>query len=289
MFKDRILIEENNIATVSRQLGYIREEKNSFYSINDPMSKYPNYKMLNCSAAIVLAQIDGKNTVRDITKTLMKQYKINLAEYERILEDVKRIMEKFYENGIINWANEINFVEKNVEIKDSFVISVAKEDEIKEIKNYLDTVLNCEEYEQEAFTRYISPIVKNQISMKNLVSFTMIRQIIFLYDFTLLIKREINTNEIVGLVLFSISKDFPQTLRIDYLFNDSNKGSALDFFDENVLNKIKRMAVENIHKVRVYIDAGDKVEELLKNRFNKIAVMENELEQKDLCVYDMRV
>lgn len=289
MFKDRILIEESNIAIVSRQLGYIREEKNNFYSINDPVSKYPNYKMLNYSAAIVLSQIDGKNTVRDITKNLMKQYKINLAEYERILEDVKRIMEKFYENGIINWANEINFVEKNVEINDSFVISVAKEDEIKEIKNYLDTVLNCEEYEHDVFTRYISPIVKNQISMKNLVSFTMIRQIIFLYEFTLLIKREINTNEIVGLALFAISKDFPQTLRIDYLFNDNNKGSALDVFDENVLNKIKHMAVENIHKVRLYINAGEKVEELLKNRFNKIAVMESELEHKDLCIYDMRV
>ena len=68
MFKDRILIEESNIAIVSRQLGYIREEKNSFYSINDPVSKYPNYKMLNYSAAIVLSQIDGKNTVLLVEK-----------------------------------------------------------------------------------------------------------------------------------------------------------------------------------------------------------------------------
>ena len=110
---------------------------------------------------------------------------------------------------------------------------------------------------------------------------------IFLYDYILILKKDVHTNAIVGLIVFTISHDFPQTLKLEYLFN--SKGDVLDFFDPNVTNKIKRMAVEDVRKIRIFVNDSDKKIEVLKQNFKKVGVLENELGSNDLYIYDMGI
>ncbi len=184
-----------------KNINYIREEKNGFFSI---VSKYtPEYsvQLFNRVAKEITDYCNGTNNVKSIINNLANHYP--KVSNNLLKNDVHKTLILLSKYGFVNWKEGLNPFKINREritknINDSLLITKTYEEDLKEIVEYLNKYLYKVPSKREPFIKYIYPAA---IHNKFLYSEFALRQRIFnqLEEFYIISKND----EILGIISFT--------------------------------------------------------------------------------------
>lgn len=270
---------ENSIPIFNvKNISYLRKEKNGYISFYSKKCPYLREMIINQTGyQILLLCKDIKPN--QICEEILKSFKN--VDKDTIIKDLKEILFTYTKAGIIDWKEGrnpfMNYYSKK--ISDNLILSLAKEDDLIKIKNFVELNLDKD-------TFYLNP-TRNKEEYLSEIAY---KEKLFLYSEEFIILNN-NDGEIQGIISFFIPTKNSLTIStvgIFYLPNSLYKNikDIINFCFEI----IKEFSISKITKIK-YLSLVDNnknnnliKESLLDNGFKLEAYLEKEFDELDIEV-----
>jgi hypothetical protein len=260
---------------------YEREEKEGYWTIMSRVHPEERELIINSTARKILELADGTKTINDIEMYFISKY----PEVDRgkIKEDILKTLSSFSRIRIIDWEGENPFLYKYEEpVTDGYSLYVGQEDDLKDIKTFINSIIKPIVGFTQKTVLYINPIS----TLNEYVTFRLRKK---LFDFSeefFLLK---NGPNIEGLVSIALPTDLEGSGAVLKLIICPEQ--FLKNLFEYAKDYLPYLAVKDISKIKIYetnlqqFDNAFK-ELLLQEGFNREGELKNELGfGNDLVIY----
>ena len=248
---------------------YEREEKNGFWSFIPKFHPETGEIIINPTSRDILNFANGKNTIQEITKHIVKKY--NIENDKKIKQEIYKTIGSFSRLGVIEWTDENPFLYLREEpVNNEISMIVGQEHHIDKIQefismNYLSSKKSCINYFLPLFN------IKDYDELK-------LRRKLFTYseEFFLLLKR----NRIIGCISLDISSNnYLETSAVIKIIMVPEKYiSQLLQYAQDILPYI---VVKDITKIKILEQKNSPIGKFLMNllkkeKYQKEGLLKNE-------------
>lgn len=177
-------------------LLYEREEKEGYWTFISKIHPEAREIIVNPTTIEILLLCDGSRTLQMIENEMMNRYP-NI-DGKKIKIDIAKTIASFSRLGIVEWDGDNPFLFKKEEpISDVFSMMVAQEDDIRRLKEFIESFISHKFKNNRNYFSYITPYLDNKEYEE-----VALRQKLFSYieEFFVLLRK----SEWVGLISIGI-------------------------------------------------------------------------------------